>query len=250
MKQDPTPFLPASSLAHARPFEAQPVGTRQERWRPCIQEGCLAPPHVTGGQHGAQALEPDHWLEPQPGPVLGKSLTSLCLSFPGKAGSRLPVCVLGSMVEQLGQASCKGSQGSGHDHDPIPGLTEVFLACTSSRSPRGRRERPNKSSVAVPTLVRLRLLQAGVCACLEEPQQQGTLAPWRCYDRMGAGPGTSDRVPPLVGTRLNWNFLVPQARQCPGLSIPCTPTTLPQFPQEPWLKTGLAVPSPRASAKR
>lgn len=51
-------------------------------------------------------MQPRPWSlttgpQPQPGPSLGKSPTSLCLSFLSKECSELTVCVQGSTVEHM-----------------------------------------------------------------------------------------------------------------------------------------------------
>lgn len=60
-------------------------------------------------------MQPRPWSltaepQPQPGPRLDKSTTSLCLSFLSKECSELTVCVQGSTVEHMTEPRSRSAQ--------------------------------------------------------------------------------------------------------------------------------------------
>lgn len=96
----------------------------------------LLPPTSPGGSAwspgpGARPWGPNLSLAP-----CRVSHRALCASVSQTRSETSSPCVQGSTVEHLGRASGEGPEGTSHDHDPSPGLTEVCMTRPRSRSPQ------------------------------------------------------------------------------------------------------------------
>lgn len=108
--------------------------------------------------------------EAQPGPLLGKMLTSLCLSFL-ICQTRRTTGSLNMSRSPLGCTQARrmgdGSRCPGHSCDPFPGLTEVYMCAQGpgggdSHKPRAALHAQGPGGdPANPVLLCLQLLQQG-----------------------------------------------------------------------------------------